>query len=72
MEAKTSRAAAIAALCVLLLVLPGQVAAKSKFSPTRPPPAGGTDRDRCRETCAKVKICGQSDPSAGECDRGCY
>ena len=31
MEARKLRVAAIATLCVLLLVLPGQVAAKSKF-----------------------------------------
>ncbi|KAF7077578.1 hypothetical protein CFC21_082115 [Triticum aestivum] len=101
MEAKMSGAAAIAALCVLLLVLPGQVAAKSKFcecyedcyrqcrhhilrfacvpfcsnkcSPNQAAAAAGfSDRDRCREACAKVKICGQSDPSYDECDRGCY
>uniref|UniRef100_A0A8I6YPU7 Acidic protein n=1 Tax=Hordeum vulgare subsp. vulgare TaxID=112509 RepID=A0A8I6YPU7_HORVV len=101
METKMSRAIAIAALCVLLLVLPGQVAAESKFcecyddcyrqcrhhilrfacvpfctnkcSPNQAAAAAaGGDRDRCRDACAKVKICGQSDPSDNECDRGCY
>ncbi|KAF7082920.1 hypothetical protein CFC21_086753 [Triticum aestivum] len=101
MEAKMSRAAAIATLCVLLLVLPGQVAAKSKFcecyddcyrqcrhhvprfacvpfcankcSPNlAAAAAAGSDRDRCRVACSKVQICGESDPSDGECDRGCY
>ncbi|KAI4979324.1 hypothetical protein ZWY2020_016077 [Hordeum vulgare] len=103
MEARKLRVAAIAALCMVLLVLPGQVAAKSKFcecyedcyrqcrhhilrfacvpfcsnkcSPNEAAAAaatGGSDRDRCREACAKVKICGQLDPSDGECERGCY
>ncbi|EMS60837.1 hypothetical protein TRIUR3_33856 [Triticum urartu] len=116
MEAKKLRVAAIAALCVLLLVLPGQVAAKSKFcecyedcyrqcrhhilrfacvpfcsnkcSPNQAAAAGaaGGDRDRCRGACAKVKICGQTNPSVlepnvlllmvlrfaeDECERGC-
>ncbi|KAI4979318.1 hypothetical protein ZWY2020_016071 [Hordeum vulgare] len=103
MEARKLRGAAIAALCMVLLVLPEQVAAKSKFcecyedcyrqcrhhilrfacvpfcsnkcSPNEAAAAaasGGSDRDRCREACAKVKICGQLDPSDGECERGCY
>ncbi|VAI54191.1 hypothetical protein VPH35_108979 [Triticum aestivum] len=102
MEAKKLRVCAIAALCVLLLVLPGQVAAKSKFcvcyedcyrqcrhhilrfacvpfcsnkcSPNQAAAAAGGaggNRDRCRAACAKVKICGQSDPSEDECERGC-
>ncbi|KAI4979321.1 hypothetical protein ZWY2020_016074 [Hordeum vulgare] len=34
--------------------------------------AGGSDRDQCKEACAKVKICSQSDPSDGECEHGRY
>ncbi|KAI4979320.1 hypothetical protein ZWY2020_016073 [Hordeum vulgare] len=101
MEARKLRVAAIAALCVLLLVLPGQVAAKSKFCECyedcyrqcrhhilrfampallqQVQPQRGRHitpqrqrTDQCKEACAKVKICSQSDPSDGECEHGRY